>query len=87
MLEQKPGPERTCVVCRRKAPQQSLLRLAMIDGSIVPDPDRMLPGRGAYICRHGQCAKRLPRLRNRWSLFKRPIDDRQWAELMSRLGC
>lgn len=85
MAKKAAGPERTCIVCRRKAPQHSLLRLAMVDGSIMPDPDRGLPGRGAYICRHGKCAVGLARLKNRWSSFKRPINDEQWAELINRL--
>ncbi|WP_308240234.1 MULTISPECIES: YlxR family protein [unclassified Corynebacterium] len=47
-------PLRTCVVTRAKRPQDELLRCvaqASPDGTmkIVPDPDRVKPGRGAWI--------------------------------------
>jgi predicted RNA-binding protein YlxR (DUF448 family) len=44
------GPERTCVGCRRKAPQSELVRFVRgSDGS--PVEGRTLPGRGAWLCR------------------------------------
>ena len=45
--------ERTCVGCRGRAPTTDLLRVvaAEVDGiwSVVPDPLRRLPGRGASL--------------------------------------
>lgn len=48
----RPGrhvPERTCVACRRKRPQQEFLRVTRVDGRwAVRAGNRM--GRGAYVC-------------------------------------
>ena len=49
---------RSCVGCRRRAPQPTLLRVARRDGEILPDVKRVLPGRGAYIHRETQCLER-----------------------------
>lgn len=35
--------------CRQKAAAADLLRLALVDGSVTPDPRRRLPGRGAHL--------------------------------------
>ncbi|WP_366525517.1 DUF448 domain-containing protein [Mumia sp.] len=43
------GPQRTCIGCRRKAPQSELVRFVRgSDGS--PVEGRTLPGRGAWLC-------------------------------------
>ncbi|MDA8074555.1 MAG: YlxR family protein [Actinomycetota bacterium] len=41
--------ERTCVGCRRRAPQSELLRLVRTPGGSLA-VGRALPGRGAWIC-------------------------------------
>lgn len=44
------GPERTCVVSRRRAPREDLIRLALgPDGNVAPDVRARAPGRGAWI--------------------------------------
>jgi len=43
-------PERTCVLTRRKAGKDELIRLALgPDGSVAPDVRARAPGRGAWI--------------------------------------
>jgi predicted RNA-binding protein YlxR (DUF448 family) len=43
-------PERTCVLSRRKAAKDELIRLALgPDGSVAPDVRARAPGRGAWI--------------------------------------
>ena len=43
-------PERTCVLTRRKAGKDALIRLALgPDGSVAPDVRARAPGRGAWI--------------------------------------
>lgn len=51
-------PVRTCVGCGRKAPQRELLRFAAPEGVLTADPERRLPGRGAYTCRRPSCFER-----------------------------
>nr|WP_218859135.1 YlxR family protein [Petropleomorpha daqingensis] len=42
-------PVRTCVGCRKRAPVTELLRVVARSGTLVPDPRRRLPGRGASL--------------------------------------
>ena len=51
----RPGPERTCVGCRTRASRATLLRVVAVDGSLVVDPDRRLPGRGASVHPDPRC--------------------------------
>ena len=41
--------ERSCLVCRGKAPKRELLRFIWSEGRLVFDEKQRLPGRGAYI--------------------------------------
>ena len=43
-------PERTCILTRRTAPREELIRLALgPDGTVAPDVRARAPGRGAWI--------------------------------------
>ncbi len=57
-------PLRTCVVCRRKAPKQTLLRHVRVMGEdsvrVMADLEQTLPGRGFYACDEDNCRERLP---------------------------
>ena len=44
-----PGPERTCVGCRVRERSTALLRVVAVDGVVIPDLRRRLPGRGAWL--------------------------------------
>jgi len=60
-------PVRSCVVCRTRAPQQTLLRVVRTpDGMVRVDcgPHRAA-GRGAYLCRAERCLRKAPRALNR----------------------
>ena len=56
-LERSPKPvraeqssQRTCIVSRRTAPRDELIRLALSpDGEVAPDVRARAPGRGAWI--------------------------------------
>ena len=50
----RPEPLRSCVGCRQVKPRSTLHRFALVDGSIVADPRRVV-GRSAYLCREGAC--------------------------------
>lgn len=51
------GPQRTCVGCRQVVAQGQLLRLAVVDERVVPDPRRRAPGRGVYVHARPDCLK------------------------------
>jgi uncharacterized protein len=48
--QQRPAePVRTCVGCRTRAAASGLLRVVAVEGTLVPDPRRRHPGRGAWV--------------------------------------
>ena len=56
-------PVRTCVGCRARAPVTELLRVVVRDGTLVPDPRRVLPGRGASVHPTRECLHAAERRR------------------------
>ncbi|NDL59285.1 YlxR family protein [Phytoactinopolyspora mesophila] len=82
-------PIRTCVGCRSRAEKNELLRV-VADGpgpvsELVPDPDGLLPGRGAYIHVNPGCLDVAVRRRAFARAFRRagPLDAsvvRRWLE-------
>ncbi|MGY1746592.1 YlxR family protein [Blastococcus sp. SYSU D00695] len=56
-------PVRTCVGCRSRAPVTDLLRVVVVDGALVPDPRRVLPGRGASLHPTPECLHAAERRR------------------------
>ena len=48
---------RMCVVCRKMKQKEELLRIAKYDREYRVDTTGKLPGRGAYICKEGDCKK------------------------------
>jgi len=56
-------PVRTCVGCRGRAPVTELLRVVARDGTLVPDPRRRLPGRGASLHPTPECLHAAERRR------------------------
>lgn len=57
------GPIRTCVGCRARAEARELLRVVAVDGALVPDPRRRLPGRGAWLHPDPDCLRLAERRR------------------------
>ncbi len=56
--QRKPGPQRSCIACRREGEKKSFLRFVPApDGTITPDLDQKLPGRGAYTCQSAHCLR------------------------------
>ncbi len=42
-------PTRTCVGCRNRDAKTLMVRIVVLNGEFMPDPDACLPGRGAYL--------------------------------------
>ena len=61
--ERPAEPVRTCVGCRTKAAASGLLRVVAVNGTLVPDPRRRYPGRGAWLHPHIGCLRLAERRR------------------------
>ena len=48
---------RMCVVCRQMKSKEELLRITKFEETYKVDLSGKLPGRGAYICKKGDCSK------------------------------
>jgi len=52
----KASPQRSCLACREVKDKGSLLRFVLApDGTVVPDLQQKLPGRGVYTCMKASC--------------------------------
>ena len=54
---------RTCVGCRQRALAGELLRVVAVDGQLVVDEGRRLPGRGAWLHPDPGCLAKAERRR------------------------
>lgn len=55
----KSEPVRTCLGCGKKGDKKSFIRFVCVEGRIVIDEKKVLPGRGAYVCSNLDCATKL----------------------------
>ena len=86
MAKLKHIPRRTCVSCGTKAAKRDMLRIvAPKDGGVRLDPSGKADGRGAYVCRGGECSPQgLIRGRVQHAL-RLEMDQGQWDELTSSI--
>jgi len=56
------------------AAQGELARLAVVDGAVVLDAGRDLPGRGAYLCPRPECWERAVARGAFERAFRRPVE-------------
>ena len=57
-------PLRMCVVCRQMKEKTDLLRVVKTNGEILADPSGKAQGRGAYICKKGDCCDKFEKQRS-----------------------
>ncbi len=51
-------PERTCLVCRRKAAKAELIRIVKSGDEVLIDESGNRDGRGAYLCNDPKCIEK-----------------------------
>jgi uncharacterized protein len=83
------GPIRTCIGCRGRDSRSTLLRIVVETDdlgrtTVVPDPRRRLPGRGAWLHADIACLDLAVRRRAFSRAFRRRVDGsdavRAWLE-------
>lgn len=76
-------PLRMCIGCREMKPKAELDRIVRKpDGEIVIDKTNKISGRGAYICKCGDCLKKAEKTNALSHTFSQSVD----REIYSRLA-
>ena len=65
--------ERRCAGCGERAPRAALHRFATVEGRVVPDPERRLPGRGAWVHRVTRLLRAARARRGFQRAFRAPV--------------
>lgn len=79
-------PQRSCIVCRESKDKSELLRVVRrVDGSVVIDRTGREAGRGAYICRSGDCMQTAIKKRALNRAFKQQLDQSVYDSLECEL--
>ena len=63
-------PLRMCVVCRQMKEKSALLRVVKSENGFSVDPLGKAQGRGAYICKSGDCCEKFEKQRSFERAFK-----------------
>ena len=76
-------PMRTCVICRNVREKRDLLRIVRVpEGGMQVDPTGKMNGRGAYICRSGECLKSVKDMKKLATALSVQADKESLDELM-----
>ena len=85
-MAQKKIPARQCIGCMTSRPKKELVRVVRApSGEISIDLVGKKPGRGAYLCRSGECLKRAVKSRALERALAVPVPDDVWARLTAEL--
>ncbi|MDR3084999.1 MAG: YlxR family protein [Christensenellaceae bacterium] len=77
---------RMCVGCREMKPKKELIRVVRgKEGEISLDPRGKAPGRGAYVCFHGDCLKKAEKTRALERALEHPIAPEIYAQLAKEM--
>lgn len=81
-MKEKHVPMRMCIACRAMKPQNELIRIVheINTGDISIDSEKKLFGRGAYICRCGECVKKATKKNGLARHFKCAVPAEIYAE-------
>ncbi|MDE6402108.1 MAG: YlxR family protein [Clostridiales bacterium] len=75
-------PLRSCIVCRQQKEKSDLLRVVRApDGTVVIDLTGKASGRGAYVCKSGDCMHIAVKKRALNRAYKQPLSDEVYEEL------
>ena len=87
MAAPKKIPLRMCVACREGKPKREMLRIVKnAEGEIDLDFSGKLAGRGAYICDHEACVKKLKKYRLLNKTFSCEVSEEVYARIEEEFG-
>lgn len=75
-------PLRMCAVCRACKEKKELIRIVKNkEGDVFIDPTGKANGRGAYICKDGECASEAEKKKALERSFKSPVNKELFSQL------
>ncbi len=75
-------PQRTCIGCGLKKDKKDLIRIVRSpEGNYSLDPSGRKNGRGAYICRDGECLLKAEKKKALQRSFKEEVPGMVYQEL------
>lgn len=75
-------PLRMCIGCREMKPKAELYRIVKTpNGEIVIDKTNKISGRGAYICKCGDCLKKAEKINALAHTFSQSVDREIYSQL------
>ena len=82
-MSAKKIPLRMCIGCREMKPKAELDRIVKTPtGEIVIDKTNKLSGRGAYICKSGDCLKKAEKSNALAHTFSMTVDEKIYSNLL-----
>ncbi len=79
-------PMRMCVGCREMKEKRELIRIVRSpEGEVSLDPTGKKSGRGAYVCRRGECLRRAIKQRQLERQLQVPMTEEVSAALSAEL--
>ncbi|MCH5165734.1 MAG: YlxR family protein [Clostridiales bacterium] len=80
-------PMRSCIVCRQQKDKTELLRIVKKpSGEIVLDETGRESGRGAYVCKSGECMTNAIKKRAFNRVYKQQLPDAVYEKLEMAYG-
>lgn len=83
MTEEKKQPERTCAVCRRKAPKSEFIKIVKTADGIMLDTNQKINGRSVYICKNSDCILKAIKTKVVNRAFRKEVSEDIYKELKS----
>ncbi len=78
----KKVPLRMCIGCREMKPKAELYRIVKTpNGEIIIDKTNKISGRGAYICKSGDCLKKAEKINALSHTFSVSVDREIYSHL------
>ena len=85
-MPDKKIPMRQCLGCREMKPKRELIRVVRSpEGEISLDFRGKKPGRGAYLCPHTDCLKKIRKSKALERSFSAPVPAQVYEELEEQM--
>ena len=77
-------PERTCIVCRKKAGKENFLKVVKTkDGGFAVQREKKIDGRGAYICKDSECLAKCQKTKALNRVFKTNVPTEIYEDILN----